>query len=83
MVINVPAAYAFYLLPVFFPGVIWLGLAPILFGFVEVLLHGGRRVREGEGAWLADRNSPYPFAPEELSRFERYRCLVHAAVHPH
>ena len=33
--------------------------------------------------WLADKNSPYPFAPEEMSRFERYRHLVHSAVHPH
>ena len=137
MVINVLAAYPFYLLPVFFPDAIWLGLAPILFGFLEVLLHcgggfGAARALYNPGlvtvvpwlvlgiwyiaeinnqnavtssdwwiavgyliawaviflalvtyVWLADRNSPYTFAPEEMTRFERYRHLVHKAVHPH
>jgi hypothetical protein len=32
MVTNLIFAYVFYLLPVFFPNVIWLGLAPILVG---------------------------------------------------
>lgn len=32
MVANVIFAYGFYLLPVFFPNVIWLGLAPVLIG---------------------------------------------------
>jgi hypothetical protein len=32
MVANVIFAYAFYLVPVFFPNVIWLGLAPVLVG---------------------------------------------------
>ena len=31
--VNVLAAYGFYLIAVFFPTVIWLGLAPVLFGF--------------------------------------------------
>jgi hypothetical protein len=137
LVINVPAAYAFYALPIFFPSVIWLGLAPILFGFLEFLLHGLAGPLKAKAlydpglasvfpwlilgiwyiveintqglvtasdwwlavghmfgfvviflglvtyVWLADRNSPYPFAPEEMARFERYRRLVHAAVHPH
>jgi hypothetical protein len=136
MVINVFAAYPFYLLPIFVPDVIWLGLAPILFGFLEVLLHGvagGIKAKAlynpglltvvpwlilgiwylievyHQGVitaaswwtavgylmawivlflalvtyvWLADRQSPYPFAPEEMSRFERYRRLVGAAAHP-
>ena len=30
--INVVAAWPFYIVPVFFPEVVWLGLAPILFG---------------------------------------------------
>jgi hypothetical protein len=131
--VNQPIAYAFYLLPVFFPSVIWLGLAPILFSLLEIVLHvGGGMVRAralynpglatvvpwlglgiwylvevnnqnlitstdwllgvayllgfvvvGLGlvgyVWLVDRDSPYPFAPEEMSRFERYRHLVHAA----
>ena len=40
MLVNVVIAYICYLLPVFFPDVIWLGLAPILFGCVfQVMLH--------------------------------------------
>ncbi len=40
MVINVFAAYPFYLIPVFFPTVIWLGLAPVLFGMLQFVVHG-------------------------------------------
>jgi Protein of unknown function with HXXEE motif len=40
MVVNVLAAYLFYLIPVFFPNVIWLGLAPVLFGLGQFLIHG-------------------------------------------
>lgn len=32
MVANVIFAYGFYLIPIFFPNVIWLGLAPVLVG---------------------------------------------------
>src|SRR5215471_12364857 len=32
MVANLVFAYVFYLLPVFFPNVIWLGLAPVIVG---------------------------------------------------
>ena len=32
MVANIIFAYGFYLVPVFFPNVIWLGLAPVLVG---------------------------------------------------
>ena len=40
MLVNVVIAYLCYLLPVFLPGVLWLGLAPILFGCVfQVMLH--------------------------------------------
>ena len=40
MAVNVVISYICYLLPVFFPGIIWLGLAPILFGCVfQVMLH--------------------------------------------
>src|SRR4051812_17605645 len=31
--INVPLAWSFYLLPVFLPDTVWLGLAPVLMGF--------------------------------------------------
>ena len=41
MVINVPAVYAFYGIAIFFPDIIWLGLAPVLFNFLELLLHVG------------------------------------------
>ncbi|AJS61250.1 HXXEE domain-containing protein [Paenibacillus sp. IHBB 10380] len=40
MVINLLIAYLFYLLPVLFPDVIWLGLAPILMGFFQIIWHG-------------------------------------------
>jgi hypothetical protein len=40
MVINVLAAYGFYLVRVFFLGVIWLGLAPVLFGLLQFVTHG-------------------------------------------
>lgn len=40
MIINVGAAYTFYLIPVFFGHVIWLGLAPVLFGLTQFLGHG-------------------------------------------
>ena len=39
--VNVVAAYPFYALPIFFPHLIWLGLAPILFNLAELVLHGG------------------------------------------
>ncbi|URJ62545.1 HXXEE domain-containing protein [Paenibacillus polymyxa] len=40
MIINVAIAYVFYLLPVWFPQVIWLGLAPVFMGFFQVVWHG-------------------------------------------
>lgn len=40
MLVNVVIGYLCYLLPVFLPNIIWLGLAPILFGCVfQVMLH--------------------------------------------
>lgn len=40
MVANLIFAYGFYLLPVFFPNVIWLGLAPVLIGLImQVIGH--------------------------------------------
>jgi hypothetical protein len=38
--VNVLMGYPFYVLPIFFPHLIWLGLAPILFNFFELLIHG-------------------------------------------
>jgi uncharacterized protein with HXXEE motif len=40
MVINTALAYPFYVLPVIFPKKVWLGLAPVLFGFGQTLGHG-------------------------------------------
>jgi hypothetical protein len=136
MVVNVPAAYPFFLLPIFYPKTIWLALGPVLFGFFEVLIHAvapvvRARARYNPGlltvfpwlalsvwyiveasdqalittsdwwigagyalAWVAiflvfltqvvlsDPNSPHPFDEVEMSRFDKYAHLVHAAVHP-
>jgi hypothetical protein len=40
MITNVLATYIVYLLPVFLPHVIWLGLAPMLFGMAQFIVHG-------------------------------------------
>lgn len=40
MLVNVLLAYSFYLVPVFFPTVIWLGLAPVLMGILQFIVHG-------------------------------------------
>lgn len=40
MVINLLIAYIFYLVPVFFTEQIWLGLAPVLMGFFQLIWHG-------------------------------------------
>ncbi|WP_091019633.1 MULTISPECIES: HXXEE domain-containing protein [Paenibacillus] len=40
MIINVFIAYLFYLIPVVFPSVVWLGLAPVLMGFFQIVFHG-------------------------------------------
>ncbi len=124
MVVNVLAAYGFYLVPVFLPTVIWLGLAPVLFGMLQFVVHGvvtNVKLRSAYNpglaavvlghipigtyylyqvhvqglvsvwdwvlaiaymlafqyvfllkmtyTWLADRNSPYAFADEEMRRF--------------
>jgi hypothetical protein len=126
-VINVPMAWSFYLVPVFFPEAVWVGLAPVLFGFSQLAGHGVannrklkslynpglaavvlghiplgiwylREVRTTGQDWafailymaffiavgmmkvgyglLADENSAYPFAPEEMERFGRRRRLA-------
>jgi len=40
MITNVLVSYIVYLLPVFFPHIIWLGLAPILMGMAQFIVHG-------------------------------------------
>ena len=124
MITNVVAGYTMYLIPVFLPDIIWLGLAPILFGMCQFIVHGITTniklksfYNPGLGAvtllhiplgiyyiyyiqsnglasvwdwiigvvymllfafvivnkmtrtWLADKNSPYHFAEEEMKRF--------------
>ena len=31
---------------------------------------------------LSDRDSRYPFTPEELSRFDKYVCHIRTVIHP-
>ena len=38
--VNVVGAYPFYILPIFFPQLIWFGLAQVLFGMVQFFFHG-------------------------------------------
>ncbi len=40
MIINVMAAYFLYLIPVFRPDIVWLGIAPTLFGIAQFIIHG-------------------------------------------
>jgi hypothetical protein len=40
MVINTCLAYPFYVAPVVFPKRRWLGLAPVLVGWSQIVLHG-------------------------------------------
>lgn len=40
MVVNVLAAYGFYLVPAFFSKIAWLGIAPAFFGFGQFIIHG-------------------------------------------
>jgi hypothetical protein len=134
--VNVVAAYPLYVVPIFFPDLIWLGLAPILFNLMELMLHGVLAIAAtkspynpglasclpwlvlsiwyivevtsndlavgSDWVWavvylliwvilalpvgtfilLSNRESRYPFAPEELSKFEKYIHLVHTTIHP-
>lgn len=40
MLTNVFFSYVIYLLPVIFPNVIWLGIAPMLMGIMQFAIHG-------------------------------------------
>ena len=132
--INVVLAFPFYLVPVFFPDLVWLGLAPTLFGFSQIVVHGFLNNKKLKslynpgmaavvlghipiGIWylvevhskgmitiwdwvfavaymaifigvgtlrigyglLADEDSAYPFAPEEMERFGRQDRLARIA----
>lgn len=39
MWINLVAAYICYLLPVFFPNILWIGFMPIFFGLSQLIMH--------------------------------------------
>jgi hypothetical protein len=39
-VVNVVCAYLFYIIAIIFPGLIWLGLAQVLFGMAQLSIHG-------------------------------------------
>ena len=38
--VNIGVAYPFYILPIIFPTLIWLGLAVVLFGMMQFVAHG-------------------------------------------
>lgn len=135
--INV-MGWAFYIVPAFFPGAVWLGLAQVLFGMVgQFVVHGiiinrklktfynpglaavvfghiplglwylievySHRVvsgwdwlfgllslglfvglimlRVGYG-FMADKNTKYPFEPQEMARWNRVTCLTRAGIVP-
>ena len=40
LVVNIGFGWPIYLIPVFLPQYAWLGLAPVLFGFGQVVIHG-------------------------------------------
>jgi len=40
LITNVFLAYPFYVIPIFFPNLIWLGIAQILFGMFQLVVHG-------------------------------------------
>ncbi|PZP43187.1 MAG: HXXEE domain-containing protein [Pseudopedobacter saltans] len=124
---NWGTAVVMYLLPIFFPKKIWLGLMPIIFGLIQVLVHGiinNKMLKTWYNGGLAtallghlpigilyikylnknhlattwdyltalilviiwyvvgiriiinksfeSETSPYPFAPEEMARFEHF-----------
>jgi len=136
MVANLLFAYVFFLLPVFFPGSIWLGLAPILVGsIIQFISHGiytniklkyfynpglaatvfghipiavfyinyivaNNLVNQWDWIWavvymfaflvldfylieqklLSNKNSPYPFDPDEMKRFNVGKKLEMSVV---
>lgn len=134
--INV-VAWGAYLVPVFFPNLIWLGIAQVLFGMGQFVVHGiiiNRKLKTiynpglaavvfGHiplGIWyfieayrtspvsgwdwlfgvltlaafagivlraigyglLVDKNSSYPFEPQEMSRWGRLQRLARAGITP-
>ncbi len=40
MITNVYLGYTFYIIPIFFPNLIWLGIAQIMFGIFQIIIHG-------------------------------------------
>lgn len=66
MVINV-LAWPFYLIPVLFPSLVWLGLGPVLFGMVgQVVVHvivtNINSRRSTTPAWVPSSSATYRWA---------------------
>ena len=40
LVVNVIFAYPYYIIPIIFPNLIWMGLGQILFGMTQLAVHG-------------------------------------------
>jgi len=40
LIVNIFLAYPFYIVPIFLPNVIWLGMAQVLFGMAQLIIHG-------------------------------------------
>jgi hypothetical protein len=134
--VNVIAAYPFCIVPIFFPSLIWLALAPMMFNLAELVLHGAAATAATKSSYnpgllsclpwlilsvwyfvyvstnhlasgsdwgcaaiylvvwiivalplgtfvlLSNRDSRYPFAPEELSKFDKYIRLIRTTIHP-
>ncbi len=38
--VNVMFAYPYYVVPIFFPALIWMGLGQVMFGMTQFLIHG-------------------------------------------
>jgi hypothetical protein len=38
--VNVLFAYPYYVLPIIFPGLIWMGLGQVMFGMAQFIIHG-------------------------------------------
>ena len=69
--VNVVAAYPLYVVPIFFPGLIWLGLAPILFN----LMDAPRRPRDRR------HEEPVQPRPGQLLALASPEHLVHRRGH--
>ena len=68
MSINTALAYPVYVLPVLFPKKVWLGLAPVLMGFGQVLVHGIVFPSRGKGSLWPRLRDSLVLAPADWDR---------------